>query len=193
MTGTSHSDIGVRRATPADAEAIGDVQAAVWRAAYADVVPAEALAVSTPTAFADAWRSSLGRATPDHALLVAHEGAAVVGLAALGPSDDPDLDDATTIDLLVLGVAPARRRAGHGSRLLAAVADLARQRGARRLTAWVLIAHEETRAFLQGAGFGPDGARRRRIVDPDGGTVLEVRLVAGLDEPTDAATPGGDS
>ena len=90
-----------------------------------------------------------------------------VGLAALGPSDDPDLAESGAVELLVLGVDPDHRRVGHGSRLLAAAAQFGAERGGALLTTWVLVNHEATRAFLQGAGFGPDRARRERVVSPE--------------------------
>lgn len=174
----TYGEAGVRRATHQDADAIGTVQAAIWHDAYAADLPADALAACTPQAFADAWRASLiAPPSPAYVLLVAHAGDAIVGLAALGPSDDPDLAETGAAELLVLGVDPGHRRQGHGSRLLAAAVDLCRERGVPLLAAWVLAGHEGTRAFLQGAGFGPDRARRHRVVDPDGGTVLEARLV----------------
>lgn len=190
----THSDVGVRRAATADAEAVGAIQAAVWRQAYRDDLPPEALAASTPSAFAAAWRRSLDPPPgPAHGLLIAHEAEAVVGLAALGPSDDPDLAESGAVELLVLGVDPDHRRVGHGSRLLAAAAQFGAERGGALLTTWVLVNHEATRAFLQGAGFGPDRARRERVVSPEGATVLEIRLVAALpgggDEPAPAALP----
>ena len=41
---------------------------------------------------------------------------------------------------------------------------------------------EETRRFLEEAGFGPDGAYRDRLVAPPEGTLREVRLRCGLVE-----------
>ena len=39
---------------------------------------------------------------------------------------------------------------------------------------------DDTRAFLMGAGLGPDGAFRDRVVSPDGATLREVRVRASL-------------
>lgn len=172
------ADAGVRRAGVADASAVGRVQALVWAQAFADDLPPQALELCTPEGFAAAWRAGLSDPpSPDHVLLLAHEGDHVVGLAALGPSPDPDSPGAS--EILVLGVEPEARRRGHGSRLLAAVADLTRD---GELLVWVVARHDGTRAFLQGAGFAPDGARRERVVDPDGGTVMEARLVTALSD-----------
>ena len=84
------------------------------------------------------------------------------------------------------GVHPEARHQGHGSRLLNAAVDTLRAGDAAEelatVATWVPAGAEGTRAFLQVAGFAPDGAWRERVVDDEGGTVREVRLVATLDQ-----------
>ncbi|WP_116113700.1 GNAT family N-acetyltransferase [Austwickia chelonae] len=177
-TGLVASRSTVRQANPDDAEAVGAVQADLWVGAFTDVLPAEALALCTPESFAQAWRSSLSAPpSADHLLLIAAEDESIVGLAAVAPGDEPDLD---ATELLLFGVVERHRCRGHASRLMAAVAESVEQRGGDLLISWVLIGHEEMRAHLQGAGFVADGARRERVVDPEGRTVTEVRLVVSL-------------
>lgn len=177
------ADASVRSARPNDAPAVGIVQAMVFREAYAGKIPDDVLAEFRPEGFSAAWRDSL-LAPPAgiHRLLVACAGAQVVGLAAIGPSQDPDADAAWG-ELTVLGVHPHARRAGHGSRLLNAVVDVLRGAGADAVAAWVTFDDEATRAFLVASGFAPDGAFRDRVVSPDGDTLREVRLVVSLLEP----------
>ncbi|GAB77353.1 Protein N-acetyltransferase, RimJ/RimL family [Austwickia chelonae] len=180
QAGPGFSRSGVRQARPDDAEAVGAVQAALWVKSFADDLPAEALAMCTPAAFTASWRSSLVDPPSDgHRLLVATEGEGIVGLAAFVPGDEPDLDGA---ELLLLGVAEDRRRRGHASRLLSAVAEAVEQGGDELLVAWIVAGHEELRAHLQGAGFIADGAYRERVVGPGARTVTEVRLVVSLRE-----------
>lgn len=170
----------MRIARPTDVPAVGLVQSVVWRDAYAALLPPEVLDEFEPRAFTAAWRESLAKPpTPDHILLVACAGEQVVGFAAVGPSGDPDVGDSVA-ELLVIGVHPDARRQGHGSRLLNAVVDTARGRGREALSAWVLATDEPTRAFLQSAGLGPDGAHRTRVVSEDGATAKEVRLSASV-------------
>lgn len=129
---------------------------------------------------ATTWRQALQTPpTPRHRLLVACAGDQVVGLAAFGPSEDGDTDDETA-DLATLAVHPQARGQGHGSRLLNAVVDEARAAGFTWLTTWVPLNAAAMRAFLQGAGMGPDRARRERIVDADGTALMEVRLGAAV-------------
>ncbi|WP_392545151.1 GNAT family N-acetyltransferase [Oryzobacter telluris] len=182
------ADASVRRARPNDAPAVGMVQATVFREAYAGRVPDEVVALFEPDAFARTWRESL-TAPPGgiHRLMVACAGDQVVGLAAVGPSQDPDAEPAWG-EVTVLGVHPDARRQGHGSRLLNATVDILREAGADAVALWVLADDEPGRAFLTASGFAPDGAYRDRVVSPDGDTLREVRLRAHLgegDAPTD--------
>ena len=181
------ADASVRRARPNDAPAIGLVQALVFRQAYAGRVPDDVVALFEPEAFARSWRESLS-APPEgvHRLMVACAGDQVVGLAAIGPSQDPDAGGASG-EVTVLGVHPDARRQGHGSRLLNAGVDVLREAGADSVSVWVLHDDEGLRAFLAASGFAPDGAYRDRVVSPDGGTLREVRLSATLlEHPEDA-------
>ena len=62
-----------------------------------------------------------------------------------------------------------------------AAVDVLGEAGATSLAAWVLTTQDELRAFLQAAGFAPDGAHRERVVSPDGTTAREVRLVVAIE------------
>lgn len=176
------ADASVRRARPNDAPAVGMVQAVVFRESYAGRVPDDVVARFEPDAFARAWRESL-TAPPEgvHRLLVACAGEQVVGLSAIGPSQDPDAEPLWG-EVTVLGVHPDARRQGHGSRLLNASVDLLRDAGAGAVALWLLADDEAARAFLTASGFAPDGAFRDRVVSPDGKTLREVRLIARVAE-----------
>ena len=65
-----------------------------------------------------------------------------------------------------LSVEPRWQRRGHGSRLLAASADLWREDGFDTALAWAFDADTVTRAFfLASAGWEPDGVTRALDVD----------------------------
>ncbi len=180
---TPLADASVRRARPNDAPAVGVVQAAVFRAAYAAVLPPEVVDQFQPEAFARGWREALASpAEGINRLLVACAGPQVVGLVVLGPSQDPD-GEPLWAEVGLLGVHPDGRRQGHGSRLLQAAVDQASEAGAECLTVWLPARDEGSRAFLAAAGFDPDGAYRDRIVSPDGDVLREVRLSTLLGEP----------
>ena len=173
-----HADVSVRPATPEDDRAVADVQLRAWRADHAALLGADVLDGLDAGAVREQWATAIG--TPpsrDHHVLVACAGATVVGFAASAPAGD-----AGTVEVLALEVDPDHRRAGHGSRLLAACVDLARDAGLTRLHTWVLGEEEPRRSFLGSAGLGPDGVRRELGVGAgtDGLTraVVEHRWVA---------------
>ncbi len=171
------ADASVRLARSSDAPAVGLVQAVLWRDAYAALLPPEVVEAFQPQAFAAAWRASIEQPpSPAYRLLVACAGEQVVGMAAVGPSGDPDAADGDA-ELLVLGVHPQGRRVGHGSRLLNAAVDTARGAGFTTLHGWLLAGDEATRAFLGAGGLEADGAYRDRVVGPaDDDVAREVRV-----------------
>ena len=115
-------------------------------------------------------------------MLVALEGSATVGFAAFGPDADRQPEDPapeTTAAIATMLVEPRWGRRGHGSRLLAAVADLARADGITRLVAWVPAADTASLEFYRSAGWAADGLQR--TLDTGAGVVPELRLHASLD------------
>ncbi|PKK13056.1 GNAT family N-acetyltransferase [Thermomonospora sp. CIF 1] len=159
------ADVGVRPARRADAAAVADVQVRAWREGYRELLPAKVLAEVTAPQAAAVWRERWLQAitdppSPRHRLLVAVSAELVVGFAAHAPAEDPDLDAATTAELVTLLVDPVHGRAGHGSRLLAATADLLGEDGFATVVCWVFEQDAVMRRFLGSAGWAPDGARR---------------------------------
>ncbi|MGL5859965.1 MAG: GNAT family N-acetyltransferase, partial [Phycicoccus sp.] len=175
-------DASVRAARPNDAPAVGLVQAVVFRETYAGRLRDDVLAALEPESFARVWRDSL--AAPPvgvHRLLVACAGDQVVGVVAVGPSQDPDAGPAQG-EVTLLAVHPDARRQGHGSRLLNAAVDVLREAGAEIVAVWLLADDEGGRAFLGSSGLAPDAAYRDRVVADDGSTLREVRLTARLSD-----------
>ncbi|TMR06770.1 GNAT family N-acetyltransferase [Actinomadura soli] len=172
------ADVGVRPARRADAAAVADIQVRAWRQGYRDLLPAAVLAEVTGPAALEVWRDKWTEAatappSPRHRLLVAVASDLVVGFAAHAPAEDPDLDPAGTAELITLLVDPPHARAGHGSRLLAATADLLREDGFATLTTWTFEDDEVTRTFLGSAGWAPDGTARTLDM---GEPVRQIRL-----------------
>lgn len=174
----------VRPADPADAEEIARVQVVTWRTAYGALLPAAVLDDWDGVAAADAWREAVTRPpTPGHGVLVAEESGALVGFAAFGPAEltggEPVATGARTVEVGPLLVEPRWGRRGHGSRLLAALVDLARADGVGRLQIWLPEADRVTAGFLAGAGWAQD--RWVRALDTGTTTVREVRWHTLLD------------
>ena len=170
------------------------VQAVTWRTAYRSVLPAAVLDGWDESAAAEAWRAAVtSPPTPGHGVVVAVEQEAVVGFAAFGPAEQasgerPDPTGPTT-EIGTLLVEPRWGRRGHGSRLLAAVADLARATGAVQLQIWLPEEDAVSARFFESAGWGRAGWVR--TLDTGGPPLREVRWHTVLDD--DPAHPGEEA
>jgi GNAT superfamily N-acetyltransferase len=174
------ADVSVRVAWADDAAAIGGLQARAWRTAYDGLLPAEALPDEATAT--EAWQAALSRpADARNRVLVALERNRVVGFAVVGPAADPDCDPVADGELLELTVDEGERGKGHGSRLVAAVAETMAADRFTRAVYWALAGDDTVRAFLTGAGWAPDTAHRELDLDGTGRvTVKQVRLHTAL-------------
>ncbi|MBT0773901.1 GNAT family N-acetyltransferase [Kineosporia sp. J2-2] len=171
------SNVLVRPARASDPAVIGSIQARAWGIAYAELLPAQALAALTPSELTPVWREAVLRPpSPKHGVFVAVSDDLVVGFASVAPSDDHDANGETGA-LGVLAVDPGHQQAGHGSRLLSAAVDHLRNHGLNAMTVWVPEADEARARFFTSAGMVADGARRS-FAGPGGATVTEVRYGA---------------
>jgi L-amino acid N-acyltransferase YncA len=178
------ADVSVRPARPDDAAEIGRIQVDTWRTAYREILPGPVLDGLSAADAEAVWAAAIAeRPSTSHHVLVAMEAEWRVGFVAFGPTDDLEVDDpepATTIAVAPLLVEPRWGRRGHGSRLLAATVDHARQDGMTRAVAWVPEADTASRDFLTSAGWAPDGLVR--ALDTGAGELREVRLHTVLTE-----------
>lgn len=166
----------VRPAVPADAEAIAAVQLRGWGQrdpALAALATASGL---DEEAVAEAWRQAVSAPSTSLArVLVAADGTGtIVGFVATLPSHAGE----PSAEIVALEVDPEREREGHGSRLLAAIADVSLAGGAVTLIAWV--SGDAGPGFLASAGFAADGAERE-LEAPDGSRAMQVRMRASLE------------
>lgn len=174
----SGPDAGVRAARPDDAGGITEVQLAVWRRQYADLLPPAALGDDAADEMTRHWAASVqDPPTPAHRVLVATAGRLLVGYASAAPLDD----DPATGEIVDLQVHPDATRLGHGSRLLAAAVDHLREVGCTGLVVWCGADDAARLTFLGSAGLAADGGRRRLDMGEGTSGVDEVRLGAGLD------------
>ena len=171
----------VRPARVEDLTAIGQVQAATMLASlqaghtaeHGAPLPQGVRAMIAAPVIAAGWEAAVAEPpSPEHHVLVATTAQAdaasrtVVGLLGLAPTQSMDaeghVDEAgvQTVEVTALGVEPASQRRGHGSRLLAAAVDLARQDGARALVAWAVRGDESVSRLLSSVGMAPTGAHR---------------------------------
>ncbi len=170
----------VRLARPEDTAELGALQLRSWRSGYSARLPGGVLDALSENDLAAGWREAVNSPPSGrHRVLVAAEGARIVGFAALAPAVDPDLAEGAEGELVTLAVDPAVGRQGHGSRLLNAAMDFLRDDGFGAAVTWALASDETLRAFLQDTGWAPDGAWRD-LETPSGETVRQVRLHTSL-------------
>jgi GNAT superfamily N-acetyltransferase len=178
------ADVSVRLAQPGDVPEIARVQVETWRTAYTSILPAEVLDTLSVEAAEPAWLAAVREPpSPRHHVLVALEQQRVVGFAAVAPVDDledGDPDPEATVQIGPLLVEPRWGRRGHGSRLLAALIDHARDDGMVRAVTWIPTADSASLDFLRSAGWEPDGYAR--ALETGAGEVRELRLHVYLKE-----------
>ena len=140
--------IAVRRASPEDAHAIARLVWLAWSQRFSGSMPQEVREQAEPLSAETKWRTDLAEPpSPHHVCLVAtDENNVIVGVAVLAP----DERNALTIELLE--VAPNHRGQGHGSRLMNACVDTARERGASTMYAWIW---PDDAPFWETAGWAP--------------------------------------
>lgn len=123
---------------------------------------------------AKVWHRSITRPPlASYRVLVATEHESVVGMIAVGPSEDEDADsdDGQVIELMV---ARSARSHGHGSRLVQAAVDTLRADGFSRATWWLPTSADQLRSWLQDTGWAPDGVHAS--AETPTGTLRLVRL-----------------
>jgi len=146
--------MAIRPATPEDASAIAAVDAASWRAAYADLMPAEYLAALPAEAKAREWATDIARHGPTgrKRWFVAESDGAVVGYALTGIPTG-----ATRGMLYFLYTLPETWGAGVGPALLAASMAGFEDLGVVEADLWVLAQNARARRFYERAGWQPTG------------------------------------
>lgn len=136
--------VRLRRARPEDAPALAALHARSWRASYAPYVPAEALGVPLDDNMRARWESW----PEDRLILLAEDGDAVLGFAAVVRQEVPLLDN--------LHVDPEARSGGIGAQLLKRMAACLAEEGAAALHLVVIADNVRARRFYVRMG-GQEG------------------------------------
>jgi GNAT superfamily N-acetyltransferase len=169
----------VRLALPREAHAIATIQYGLMADPRHPLHALHGQAAASELAVV--WHRSISRPPlATYRVLVATEGRTVVGMIAVGPSEDGDADaaDGTVIDLMV---SPEARRHGHGTRLVQAAVDTLRADGFTRATWWVATTADDLRGWLQAMGWEPDGVHAS--AEGPAGTLKLVRLHTDISAP----------
>jgi ribosomal protein S18 acetylase RimI-like enzyme len=146
----------------ADLDAVGEVHARARGAAYAGIVPADALDAVSGAAMGQWWAARWEYEQDTHRMAVAHdEAGAVVGFAYVGPSEVPG-----TGELYAIHVEPARQGGGIGRALMDWAVRTLAELGHRRAVLWVLTDNASARRFYERAGWRADGVGREAPLGP---------------------------
>ena len=148
--------IRFRRATPADADSIGEMHVQAWREAYAGLFPDAVLAALDPAQRAAMWRGIIAEGG---SVQLAEQDGAIVGFGSSGLQRDASLPFAGEIgDLYVLRRA---QRRGIGRGLMSAMAGDLLAQGLGSASLWVLESNVAARRFYEALG-GRQVARREQ-------------------------------
>jgi GNAT superfamily N-acetyltransferase len=152
-----------------DLDRIGWVHSRSRQAAYAGLVPAEALAEVTPERQAMVWRTRIGAITDRHALFVAEIDGLVVGFTfGQVEGEQPELK--------AIHVLAQQHGAGIGQALHDRMVEEFRSWGSTRAHLWVVDGNERAQAFYRRNGWRHDGTRSRHDVAGAEIPILGYRL-----------------
>lgn len=156
------TSVFVRPALVTHGATIAKIQAQSMADVLESEFPGEGLAkVINEQAMASSWSKTLTvPPSSGQGVYVATEVDTPVGFVAITPAVAESGEPGTATEILALDVAEGSRGSGHGSRMLAAVADLARGAGSVHLQVWLAAGEEDKIRFFQSAGFAPAGTRR---------------------------------
>jgi GNAT superfamily N-acetyltransferase len=146
----------IRRAGVDDADAIGEVLVAGWRAAYRGSVSQSFLDALSPVERAAGWRERLRAPAVGVAALVAVDGEWVVGVASFGFSRDDDTVSGTG-ELYALYVLPEHWRRGTGTLLQRQALDGLAAQGFTGAVVWVMEGNTAARRFYERTGWVLEG------------------------------------
>lgn len=166
--------MNVRFAIVEDAPAIASVHVDAWRQAYAGVLPQATLDGLSVDARTRMWSQAI--AGTRGRVLVAEEGADILGFAAFGPCRDEGAP-ATEHELWAIYVAPGRWRGGAGRALWAGARQAMVNAAAAEISVWVLAGNQPARNFYESVGFRVAPGSGQRAITVGGTPVDEVRYL----------------
>lgn len=151
--------IDIRKAEPADAEAIAEVHRQAWQGAYSGIIPHRALGAMLGRRGGEWWANAVRRAA---SILVLDVDGAVAGYATVGRNRSRDLPQKG--EIYELYIKPEYQGVGFGTRLFAAARQKLKSHGLKGLVVWALEENSGALAFYAGAG-GRDVAEGVEVFD----------------------------
>ena len=161
--------VTVRLAGAGDADAIGRIQVETWRAAYAGLLPDDAVARFDVAGNQERWRGWLGASPrPRSATFVVEDAGEVVGFAGVGPCRETPGDG----ELYTIYLHPSRWGSGIGRALLKRAEESLHVSGFRSAILYVLEGNDRAIRFYEAAGWVQDGSKVDEFAGAD---VTELR------------------
>ena len=149
----SQTGIVIRRATPADTEAVVDVYVESSNAGFQSRMPHK----EADEARIEKWRHDLSDATPTR-WWIAERGQLVVGFVGIGPCRDPVRAGLGELD--AIAVMPSAWHTGVGKALMAIALEGLRSDGYDSAALWTLSNYPLGESFYVATGWRLNGATR---------------------------------
>jgi L-amino acid N-acyltransferase YncA len=162
----------VRKATPADADAIARIHVDSWRSTYYGMLPGTYLSRMSRGGLRAQWATRLAETTRSELTLVAEHDGTVAGFAVLTRCRDRDMAQFAA-EVTMLYVHPTLAGAGLGTALMNRCNEILEARSYRWLVVWVVEANTTARGFYRHIGLRNDG--QSRVDRFDGSGVRVVR------------------
>jgi GNAT superfamily N-acetyltransferase len=146
--GALPDNVGIRRAEPADAEALAHLHLDVWDDAYTGLMPQGILddRRAKVDERVERWRGILAQ---NQSTWVAEDANGLIGFASTGPARDNDIDD--LLELYALYVRASYWGTGVGYAMFEDIV------GDRAAYLWVLATNQRAIGFYERQGFRLDG------------------------------------
>ncbi len=166
--------MSVRATTIADSGAIARVQTAAWEAVYRGIVPDSLFDRLTVQVRTEQW-TRFHELSPDRSVVLIAEtdGGEVVGMAALGPTRDEDLNPETVGEIRAIYVDPQFCDLGFGKQLMVESLGWMVDTDFSQASLWVLDTNLRGRSFYERGGWVLDGAAK--VDESMGDPLNEVR------------------
>ncbi|GHU80091.1 N-acetyltransferase [Clostridia bacterium] len=150
--------IHIRKAVLTDAASLAEIQSFSWAAAYAEIIPDEAIQKQNLNR-RERWESILSGA---HNTFIAFLGDKPAGFAGLSPCRDEGM--AYVGEIVAIYLHPAYWRKGIGRYLLRFSISWLREQGYAEVVLWTLEDNVSAHRFYEACGMYKDGGRKELTI-----------------------------
>jgi GNAT superfamily N-acetyltransferase len=164
----------LRKAKLKDAESIGKIRVAAWRAAYRQFMPEDFLDALDPANNLAELKERLSNQNSDFTVAVAEERGAVVAFSIVGKPRFETVDQ--TMELWAVNVLPEYWRMGIGSGLVKQAISYASRTGFERIELWCIKGNTPAQEAYGKLGFVESG-QERSSSQLTGNTLHELHYV----------------